>query len=112
MNVQFITEHNLPKFAILPYNEYLELIEKSKKNIDKSKYFPQAIMDYVFDDEYSLVKAWRLYKNLTQSQVAKQLGITQSAYQQIENSEKNQHATLVKLAKIFEIDITLLDIED
>ena len=58
---------------------------------------------------YSLVKAWRLYLKKTQKEVATALGITQSAFSQIEKSDSNHFETLCKIANFFGIAVEQLE---
>jgi transcriptional regulator with XRE-family HTH domain len=58
----------------------------------------------------NLVKAWRTHLGLTQKQVAKKAGISQSALSQMEKTENNPHsATLEKLAKAMNLSVDQLE---
>ncbi|MBQ2335118.1 MAG: helix-turn-helix transcriptional regulator [Victivallales bacterium] len=51
---------------------------------------------------YSLIKAWRIYRGKTQSELAAAMGITQGAFSQIEKSARNQTETLRRGGIFFE----------
>jgi len=55
-----------------------------------------------------MVAAWRRYLGLTQVQVAKRIGITQSAYAQQEAARKPRQATLDKIATALGITVEQL----
>ncbi len=116
MNVQIITQDNRPAFAVIPFLEYEDLLRKAevntvKKNDSKIK-FPQAVIDLKYDKNCSWIKAWRIHKGKTQKEVARALEMTQGAYSQIENSEKNQKSTLEKIAKVLGLEVEHLTLED
>lgn len=54
-------------------------------------------------DGATVVRAWREYLGLTQTEVAERLGITQSAYAQQESSSRPRKATRERLAKVLGI---------
>ena len=55
--------------------------------------------------------AWRRYRAMSQREVAKAMGISQSGYQQIEKSTGNlRKATKKKLAAAFHIALDQLDV--
>ena len=57
----------------------------------------------MFEQEVSLLAAWRIYRSLSQAEVAKHTGLTQSAISQAERKEsKPQKKTREKLAKIYQ----------
>ena len=110
-SVQFITENNQPAFAVIPYAEYeemrrrLEIAEKKSEQVT----FPLDVAEMNVLQGYSLVKAWRIYLKKTQKEVAAALGITQSAFSQIEKSNSNHTETLLKIANYFGISIEQLE---
>lgn len=85
-----------PLFAVVPYDEYLELVMNSR---DREITIPHAVVGANVIDGKSLVRAWREYKKITQAQMAKKLGITQAAYSQMEKPDaKLRRTTLEKIA--------------
>ena len=55
-------------------------------------------------------RAWREHLGLTQAEVAKRLGVSQSAYAQQENSERLRKASIEKIAEAMNITTAQLDI--
>jgi DNA-binding XRE family transcriptional regulator len=105
-NVQVIRREGKPEYAVIPYNEYLRLIEK---NEDNTALIPHEVVELVIEKEFNLLKAWRKHLGLTQKIVAEKAGITQSALSQMERTETNNRtATLEKLAKAMGIETALL----
>ena len=51
-----------------------------------------------FDDGMSPAKAWRTHLELTQAEVARRMGITQSAYAQLEASARPRKSSRQKMA--------------
>ena len=84
---------------VLPYADYLQLIQQSIINLEHG--VPSQVVDLIFDKDCMPAKAWREYLGMTQAQASKNLGISQSAYSQLENSlyptlstrEKNSKGT-------------------
>ncbi len=114
MNVQIITQNNRPAFAVLPFIEYEQLLQRAeiKANKEDDLLFPQEVIDYKFNNDCSFVKAWRVYLKKTQKEVAQAMGITQAAYSQIENAENNQRTTLAKVGKVLGLEVGQLTLED
>ena len=107
-----------PEFVILPIAEYEDLIMKASpfddenaeewENIpveaseDGDKLIPNDVVNIMFEQEVSLLAAWRIYRSLSQAEVAKHTGLTQSAISQAERKEsKPQKKTREKSAKIY-----------
>ena len=108
-----------PEFVILPIAEYEDLIMKASpfddenaeewENIpveaseDGNELIPNDVVNIMFEQEVSLLAAWRIYRSLSQAEVAKHTGLTQSAISQAERNEsKPQKKTREKLAKIYQ----------
>ena len=108
-----------PELVILPIAEYEDLIMKASpfddenaeewENIpveaseDGNELIPNDVVNIMFEQEVSLLAAWRIYRSLSQAEVAKHTGLTQSAISQAERKEsKPQKKTREKLAKIYQ----------
>ena len=79
-----------PAFAVIPYSEYLGLL-----NEDMS--LPHEIVAKTVDGA-SPTKAWREYRGYTQMDMASRMGISQSAYQQLESSNKLRKSSREKIS--------------
>ena len=70
---------------------------------------PDAVVKLAFDDGMAPAKAWRTHLLLTQAQVAARMGVTQSAYAQLESSAKLRKASREKIAAALGINAQQLD---
>ena len=105
-SVQVINRNGKPEYAVVPYIEYLRLLDKAE---DNTALIPHEVVERVIEKEFNLLKAWRKHLGLTQKEVAKRAGITQSALSQMERMETNHRtATLEKLARAMGIEASQL----
>ena len=91
-----------PAFAVIPYNEYLSLINEELS-------IPHEVLAKVVDGA-SPVKAWREHRNYTQMDMASRMSISQSAYQQLESSPNLRKSSIEKIALALGITEEQLDI--
>ncbi len=77
--------------------------------MNESILIPLGVAELNILKGFSLVKAWRLYLKKTQKEAALALGITQSAFSQIEKSNSNHYETLCKIADCFGIQVEQLE---
>ncbi|VTX90789.1 helix-turn-helix domain-containing protein [uncultured Aggregatibacter sp.] len=107
-----------PEFIILPIAEYENLLMKAspfdedlaewedipiEATEDGGELIPNDVVNIMFEQDVSLLAAWRVYRNLSQADVAERTGLTQSAISQAERKEsKPQKKTREKLAKIYQ----------
>lgn len=98
IDAQIIYNGDTPTFAVIPYGQYLELTKDIRVTI------PHEVVEIIIDKDCNLLKAWRIYKGMTQKEVAEKAGITQAALSQMEKSENPRNSTLEKLAKALELD--------
>ena len=61
-------------------------------------YIPNTVVNAMFDQGWTAVRAWRAHLGLTQAQVAERLGISQPAYAQQEASLRLRKASRDKIA--------------
>ena len=93
-SVQFLNDtKGKLAFAVIPYSEYLILSGQHAPTI------PNAVVNKVINKDMSPIRAWREHLGLTQTEVARRLGISQSAYAQQEAKEPVRKATRDKMAK-------------
>ena len=101
--IQIIEQNGKPAFAVIPYDEYLKLLP------DEDVTIPHEVVGLVVKKGMNLVKAWRAYLGMTQTEVAKKAGISQAALSQMEKSEnKLRTATLEKLARVMDLSVEQL----
>jgi transcriptional regulator with XRE-family HTH domain len=60
---------------------------------------PNAVVNIVINKDMTPIRAWREHLGLTQTEVARRLGISQSAYAQQEAKEPVGKATREKIAQ-------------
>ncbi len=101
MNVQIITREDQPEWAIIPYETYLQLIDKAellqdiqdfdtvKSAIDNGgeELIPSHVVYAILDGENPL-KVWREYRQLTQESLAKMVGISVPYLSQLETAKR------------------------
>lgn len=95
-------EDGAPAYVVLPYLEYLAVVDQPDDDVT----FPHDVVG-MHCNGMPLIKAWRKYLKLTQTEVASKLNITQAAYSQIEKSKPHK-ATLEKVAKALNIQVEQL----
>ncbi|HCH39678.1 MAG TPA: transcriptional regulator [Enterobacter sp.] len=119
MAVQIIKDDKgNPQYAVIPYDEYfwmrlqmaeiddetdddLEEIE-IEHNIYDDVLLPGEVCSIMTWQDVSLQAAWRIYRGLSQQEVADKLGISQSAVSQLEAVDSRpQKRTREKLAAIY-----------
>ena len=93
-NIQILKDaKGKPAFAVIPYSEYLSLSKQRAPTI------PNAVVNKVINKDMTPIRAWREHLGLTQSEVARRLGISQSAYAQQEAKEPVRRSTRERIAK-------------
>ncbi|SHL23475.1 prevent-host-death family protein [Desulfatibacillum alkenivorans DSM 16219] len=102
---QIITQDGKPAFAVIPWEEYQELLENQLDSDEADIRFPhEVVMANVRGD--CLIKAWREHLGLTQEELAKQAGIKQPALARLEKAESRpRKSTLKKLAGAMNITV-------
>jgi DNA-binding XRE family transcriptional regulator len=96
-------ESGKPVFVVVPYEEFVRRFEQAGDLV------PDAVVKMVFDDGMPVAKAWRTHLGLTQGQVAQRMGITQSAYAQIEAGTLNRKSTRQRIADALGIRVGQLE---
>lgn len=95
-----------PAYAVIPFAEY-QALKLGKPKSEST--IPNHVVNLALDKEISAARAWREYLELTQAQVAKRLGINQSAYAQLEAKTKSRKSTREKIAAALGIEAEQLD---
>lgn len=95
-----------PTFAVIPFAEYQALkLGKAKAEA----LIPNHVVNLAMDKEITAARAWREYLHLTQAEVAQRMGVTQSAYAQLEAKKTSRKATREKIARALGIEPEQLD---
>mgnify|MGYP006174554211 CR=1 FL=1 len=103
-NVQIINgADGRPAFVVLPYADYIA--SRAKEDL-----IPNEVVGYMVKDGLTAIAAWRRHLDLTQAEMAKRLGISQSAYAQQEAAERPRKATREKIAAALGIPAQSLDL--
>ena len=111
MAVQIIRDsEGKPQFAVVPYDEYEKLVDangawedvpyEASEHDDVT--VPNAVVNIMVSQDVSILAAWRIYRDLSQYDVAEKLGTTQSTVSQWEASERPQKRTREKLAALYD----------
>ena len=101
MTVQVIKQGGKPEWAVIPYQKYLELLEKAEMLQDvqdydsakmaleegKEELLPETIVNALLEGE-NPVKVWREYRGLTQKKLADVVGISVPYLSQLETGKR------------------------
>ena len=92
-----------PAFVVVPYEHF----RRMKVRLG-SRTVPNAVVNLSFERGISPLAAWREHFQLTQSEVAERIGVSQAAYAQMERVKKPRRATLEKVALALGLDVEQL----
>ena len=105
---QIIIQNGRPAFAVIPWDEYQDLIHSQTDDNEQDVWFPNEIVKANVRGE-TLVKAWREYFKLTQKELAEKAGMQQSSLARLESgNSKPRKSTLKKIAETLEIELEQL----
>ncbi len=106
INTQIIKDPSgNPLYAVIPYADFIHLTRDFEPTI------PNDVVWMTVDKGYSLIRAWREYKGLSQEAVADKMGISQAAYSQMEGPKARlRKATLEKIASALGVEIAQIKI--
>ncbi len=116
---QIIERNGKPEYAVLPYKNYLSIMERLEDledlkvvrefEADKNQeMFPSELVDRLIDGENRL-KVWREYRGLKQGELAEQCGVTASYISQLESDKRDGTAkVLLKIAEVLDVDLDQL----
>ena len=98
---QIIYQNGQPAFAVIPYEDYKLMCQEQRHEGD---YIPQAVVDLMFENDWPLLKAWRIYRGMSQQELADVTGMKQPTIARLENSESRMRlSTREKLAPALNI---------
>ncbi len=122
MNVQIIKKKGKPEWAVIPYKEYEKLLEvfENYEDINYIKASLKAIQEgtevlvpgevtFAVLDGTNPVRAWRQYRKIKMTELAKTAGISAAYLSQIETGKRKPTVdTLKSIAKALGIDTDML----
>ena len=92
-----------PAFAVIPYDDSLALTTPKEATV------PSEVVNMVFDQHWTPIKAWREYLKYSQADIASKLHISQAAYSKQESSTTLRTTTKQKIADALGIALAQLD---
>ncbi|HEJ0334520.1 helix-turn-helix domain-containing protein [Klebsiella aerogenes] len=111
--IQFITDSNGHRVsAVVP----IELFEKLTRDSDLDELYepvqfdddaspdtryPNEVINILSEKNCTMQAAWRIYRGMTQKQVADALGIKQATVSEFEKSERPRRDNIERLAKLY-----------
>ncbi|MAT45724.1 MAG: transcriptional regulator [Anaerolineaceae bacterium] len=119
MSVQLIIQNGEPEWAVLPYSDYLQLIEQAEMLEDiqdfdsihyavengKEELLPAHVAFALAEDKNPL-KVWREYRGFTQQELSDMAKISVPFLSQIENGKRTASVgVLVTIASILRVDV-------
>lgn len=122
MKPQIIKKDGKPEYAVIPYDEYRQLLEDARMlsdimDIDMAKkafesgdeeLIPAEVVDRLLDGA-NPVRVWREYRGLAAADLAKACGVTAAAISQIESGKRRSSVTLLKkIARTLDVDLESL----
>ena len=101
---QIIMQNGVPAFAVIPWNEYQQLISKQSEETEQDIWFPNEVVKAASRGD-SLIKAWREHFGLSQAELAEKAGMSAADVEELERKAVSpKKADLAKLAKALGID--------
>ncbi|MDT3611241.1 helix-turn-helix domain-containing protein [Cronobacter sakazakii] len=103
-----------PEYVVIPYELYLSLLTQLEDNEtlmplpfemsdENDVIVPHEVVGISVEQNVSLQAAWRIWRGLSQQDVAEKLGISQSAVSQLESPDSRpQKRTREKLAALYD----------
>jgi len=106
-----ITEEKGRRYAMIPLERFTELMDRA--GAADALTLPHEVAARHLAEDVSLLRAWREYLNLTQADLAAQMGVSQAQIAQWERpGARPRHATYKKLAAALGLHVTQLTLED
>ena len=119
MTVQIIKKGDKPEWAVLPYEDYLQLIENLEMAQDIQEYDnAKAALDrgedelipsemvYAILDGANAIKTWREYRQMSQHALAEKAGISVPYLSQLETNKRQGSLTVLSaIAKALKVSL-------
>ena len=118
-NIQLIERDGKPEWAVLPYEEYLALLEQAEMLEDIRDYdaakaalengedelIPSEVVFAILDGKHP-IKVWREYRGLTQQQLADKVKISKPYLSQIETGKRTGTTDVLStIAKALDVSL-------
>lgn len=125
MTIQVIKNNDELEWAVIPYEEYVKLIEKAEMFDDirdfdqiqnailqgEEELFPAEVVDEILDGE-SPIKVIREYRRLTQRDLADKIGSSVPYLSQIENHKRQGSLkVLSEIARALDVTLEMILVE-
>ena len=119
MTLQIIEQNGKPEWAVLPYEEYLQLLEQAEMLQDIRDYdnvkaalekgaeelIPSQIVYAILDGD-NPIRVWRKYRGITQHELAERVGISVPYLSQLENGKrKGSLEVLAAITKMLRVSL-------
>lgn len=122
MSVQVIKQDDQPEWAVIPYDQYLELVENAEmlqdiQDYDRARVSLEGGLDELISADVvnailegeNIIKVWREYRGLSQTQLAKKAGISVPYLSQLESGKrKGTIESLSSIAKALNLSLELI----
>jgi len=117
--IQIIERNGKPEWDVVPYEEYLQLIEEAEllediRDFDKAsaaiergdeELIPSEVVYAILDGE-NPIKVWREYRGLTQQQLADKAKISKPYLSQIETGKRTGTTEILSaIAKVLDVSL-------
>lgn len=111
--IQFITDSKGQRVsAVLPIELFEKLIRdsdldelyepvQSEESTSPDTTYPNDVINIFSEKNCTMQAAWRIYRGMTQKQVAESLGIKQATVSEFEKSERPRKDNIERLAKLY-----------
>lgn len=122
MKPQIIRSNGKPEYAVIPFDEYRQLLADAEMLADvrafdgarqalaagEDEMIPAKVVDRLLDG-HNPVRVWREFRGLSAADLAIACGVTAAAISQIESGKrKSSVAMLKKLARTLNVDLETL----
>jgi DNA-binding XRE family transcriptional regulator len=122
MNVQIIKNNDELEWAVIPYDEYLTLVEKAEMLVDIQEFdcfqnasssgeehlFPMKIVDELLAGQ-NPIKVFREFQKMTQNELALKVGISIPYLSQLESGiRKGSIKVLSEISKALGVDLEMI----
>lgn len=95
-----------PAFVVIPYEDFKRFQGEAS---DETLTLPNEVVGKTVMEEMSLLRAWREYKGIDETDMARRMGMPLDEYQSVEESEHLHETHLDAAADVLGIDARLLN---